>query len=74
MTVQMSSDRAAAVDREYHWRPMSTCPLGTKVQMLGRGGVAVYSSYNGKTAGWWIGWAPLPTRPEWMRISGQEVA
>lgn len=71
---EMAADGAAAVDRDYHWRPMSTCPRSTKVQLLGRGGIAVYASWDGSASYWWLGWAPLPTRPEWMRVSGQEAA
>lgn len=58
---QLNSDRTVAVDREYYWRPMSSCPHGVKVQLLGRGGVAVYGLYHGKDD-WWTHWAPLPTR------------
>lgn len=61
MTVKLSSDRAAAVDHDYYWRPMSTCPLSVKVQLFGGGGVAVYGTWDGRTA-WWQGWAPLPKR------------
>lgn len=61
MTVTLSSDRTTAVDHEYFWRPMSSCPLSAKVQLLGSGGVAVYGSWDGRNA-WWQGWAPLPKR------------
>ncbi len=65
MTVRLTSDRVAAVDQTYFWRTMDTCPLSTKVQLLGRGGVAVYGLYDGKSE-WWVGWAPLPKVPaEW---------
>lgn len=65
MTVTLSNDKAAAVDQTYYWRPMTTCPVSAKVQLLGRGGVAVYGSWDGK-ADWWRGWAPLPKVPaEW---------
>ncbi len=61
---ELNSDRTVAVDREYYWRGMETCPRGVKVQLLGRGGVAVYGQYRGKED-WWMAWAPLPTlRPE----------
>lgn len=66
MTVKLTSDKSAAVDQEYFWRPMQTCPVSTKVQLLGRGGVAVYGSWDGKSD-WWRGWAPLPKRPEGMQ-------
>lgn len=53
------STRTAAVDPDYYWRPMSTCPVGSKVQLLNAGGVAVYGRWNGKETHW-QGWAPLP--------------
>lgn len=65
MTVKLTSDRAAAVDQEYYWRPIDTCPRSAKVQLLGRGGVAVYGQYNGADK-FWVGWAPLPKKPEGM--------
>lgn len=65
MTVKLTSDKAAAVDQTYYWRPMQTCPLSAKVQLLGRGGVAVYGVYDGRSD-WWQGWAPLPKKPDWM--------
>lgn len=57
----LDSTAKVAVDKFYHWQPMSTCPRGTKVQLLGQGGVAVYSIFNGKDS-FWEGWAPLPTK------------
>ena len=65
MTVKLTSDKAAAVDQTYYWRPMQTCPLSAKVQLLGKGGVAVYGVYDGHSD-WWQGWAPLPKKPDWM--------
>lgn len=53
------STRTAAVDPDYYWRPMSSCPVGSKVQLLGQGGVAAYGKWNGKD-NFWQGWAPLP--------------
>lgn len=50
-----------AVDLDYYWQPMETCPRGVKVQLLGIGGVAVYGTYDGKNKDW-QGWAPLPKR------------
>lgn len=59
MTAEIDSTGAAAVDRSYFWQPMETCPRGVKVQLLGRGGVAMYGSYNGKDK-FYTHWAPLP--------------
>ena len=60
MTDIRISDNAVAVDASYFWRPMSTCPRSVKVQLLGKGGVAVYGTYHGDP--FWVGWAPLPKR------------
>lgn len=66
MTVTLTNDKAAAVDQGYYWRPLETCPLSVKVQLLTRGGVAVYGQYHRGAEGY-LGWAPLPKKPEWMR-------
>ena len=66
MTIKITSDKAAAVDQNYFWQPISTCPLSTKVQLLTVGGVAVYGQYSSGSLGY-LGWAPLPKRPEWMQ-------
>ena len=58
---QLNSDQTVSVDPDYFWRAMETCPRGVKVQLLGAGGVALYSQYNG-TDKFWRGWAPLPKR------------
>ncbi len=61
MTVKTSSDGIAAVDREYPWRPINTCPVGRKVQLINRSmGCATYGIYNPKIK-YWTHWAPLPT-------------
>ncbi len=54
-------DKTVVVDHGYHWQPMTSCPVSAKCQLLGAGGVAVYSSWDGKDA-FWQGWAPLPKR------------
>lgn len=63
MTVEINSARTVAVDREYYWQPISTCPNGVKVQLLGRGGVAYYGTHHGKDP-WPTHWAPLPSKPK----------
>jgi|GEM_PF-6842535 len=50
-----------AIDANYFWQPMDTCPLNVKVQLLGLGGVAVYGKFNGKDD-FWQGWCPMPKR------------
>ena len=66
MTVTLTNDKAAAVDQVYFWRPLHTCPLSTKVQLLTSGGIAVYGQYSPDSVGF-LGWAPLPKKPEWMK-------
>ena len=51
--------RTAAVDHNYFWQPIHTCPRGAKVQLLGQGGVAMYGQYHGKDT-FYTHWAPLP--------------
>lgn len=61
MTIKSTSDGAAVVDTEYFWIPIDKhTPRGTKLQLLGRGGVAIYSIYNGDE--FWTHWCPLPKR------------
>lgn len=61
MTTTLNADQTVAVDRDYYWQPMTTCPRAVKCQLLGKGGVAVYAPWDGKD-GFWVGWAPLPKR------------
>lgn len=56
---QIDSTGAAAVDRNYFWQPIATCPTGVKVQLLGAGGVAMYGQYNRRDE-FYTHWAPLP--------------
>ena len=61
MTYQIDSTGGAAVDPDYYWNEdMESCPLGTKVQLLGAGGTATHGHYDG--GAFWIGWTPLPRR------------
>lgn len=61
MTHTLDSTAMVAV-ADYYWRPMTDCPRGVKVQLLGAGGVAVYGQYSPDP--FWVGWAPLPRRPK----------
>jgi hypothetical protein len=60
VNIATSSDGAAAVDPNYYWQPIATCPRSVKVQLLGKGGVAVYASYHSDK--FFTHWAPLPKR------------
>ena len=64
-SVKLGSNRSVAVDQSYFWQPLDTCPLSVKVQLLTTGGVAVYGQYHRGLRGY-LGWAPLPKKPEWM--------
>ena len=56
---RLDKSGTAAVDHNYFWQPIVTCPRGAKVQLLGKGGVAMYGSYHGKET-FYTHWAPLP--------------
>ena len=61
MTHKIDSTGAAAVATDYYWIPIDeNTPRGVKLQLLGKGGVAHYSTYHG--ASHWTHWAPLPKR------------
>ena len=58
--IKTSSDGVAAVDSEYPWRLIATCPSGHKVQLINKKmGCATYGIYNPKEK-YWTHWAPLP--------------
>lgn len=60
MPSEVDSSRSAAVDREYYWRPIASCPYGVKVQLINRRyGVAIYGKHAPKEK-FWTHWAPLP--------------
>lgn len=60
MTVKNSSDGVAAVDTQYPWRSIETCPIGRKVQLINKKmGCATYGIYSSKDT-YWTHWAPLP--------------
>lgn len=58
----LNSDRTVAVATDVYWQPIDQdTPRGVKVQLLGKGGVAVYSElHHGHN--FWTHWAPLPKR------------
>lgn len=72
MNIKITNDKAAAVHQGFFWQPLETCPLSVKVQLLTTGGVAVYGRFSNQKG--YVGWAPLPKRPDWMdskRIGGE---
>lgn len=63
MTYELNAEKTVAVDQTYFWRSIGPdTPRGVKLQLLGRGGVAVYGMYTGCNS-FWIAWAPLPKVP-----------
>lgn len=62
MTHTINSNSTVAVAVDYFWQPIDTnTPRGVKLQLLGKGGVAVYGTWNGKDP-FYTHWAPLPKR------------
>ena len=42
------------------WQPMSSCPQGKPVQLLGEGGVPTSGRYMRGSLDFWRGWADFP--------------
>lgn len=61
MSHKLNAAGTVAVANECFWEPMSSCPIGCKVQLLGAGGVSVYGDYI-RGNSFWQGWAPIPRR------------
>jgi hypothetical protein len=61
--VKIDNSGKAAVDVTYFWQPISTCPRGVKVQLLGKGGVAMYGIFT-RNDTFYTHWAPLPKVPK----------
>ena len=60
--MKFNSDQTVAVSTIVYWEPISTCPQGVKVQLLGVGGVAAYGIYQRGDDNFWIGWSAVPAR------------
>ena len=62
MTYTINSNSTVAVATDCFWQPIDTnTPRGVKLQLLGKGGVAVYGTWNGKDP-FYTHWAPVPKR------------
>lgn len=62
MTHTINVTGTVAVATDYYWQPIDTnTPRGVKLQLLGKGGVAVYGTWNGKDP-FYTHWAPVPKR------------
>jgi hypothetical protein len=60
MTHTLNADQTVAVAVDYYWLDIDAhTPRGVKLQLLGRGGVAVYGEWDGKNP-FWVKWAPVP--------------
>lgn len=59
MNLRVNQTERVAVDPDYYYRPMSTCPRGCKVLLCTLNEVAVIGSWNGRDPQF-IGWSPLP--------------
>lgn len=60
-----------AIDLDYFWQPISSCPVGVKVQLLGIGGIAIYGKYDGKDD-FWTDWCPVPKRRKLPHIKPEQ--
>lgn len=59
----LNADSTVAVSERDHFRPMSSCPRGVKVQLLNLGRFHTSGVWNGEE-GMWLGWCPLPFVPD----------
>lgn len=58
---KVNTEQGVVVANDNYWRKIDhETPRGSKVQLLGTGGVAVYGQYNGDQ--FWTHWCPLPRR------------
>ena len=62
MTHTINTAGSVAVATDYFWQPIDAdTPKGVKLQLLGKGGVAVYGTWAGKDT-FYTHWAPVPKR------------
>ncbi len=64
---KVTSDKSTVVASDTYWLPMKDVPVGVKMQLHTKDGVAVYSTYSQKDAKSFIGWCPCPKRPDWLK-------
>jgi hypothetical protein len=65
MTIRTTTDKAAVVDTQYHWIPLTEKlpPRGSKVLLINqRYGIAVMGPWS--PGQYWTHWSPLPTFKE----------
>jgi hypothetical protein len=64
---KISTDRSTAVSLTETWLPMDTAPMQVKVQALTIGKVGIYTTLSPQTVSHFLGWAPVPAMPDWLR-------
>ena len=58
---KLNGDKTVAVSTDSYWIPINeSTPRGVKLQLLGKGGIAAYSTYH--HGEFWTHWAALPKR------------
>lgn len=63
MTHTLNTDKTVAVATDVYWMPVNhNTPRGVKLQLLGKGGVAVYGVYHGDK--FFTHWQALPKIPK----------
>lgn len=65
MTYKISGDGTTAVDPDYFWQDIQSCPRGVSVWLLTKYGKAIDGQYTGQTD--IIGWCGKPKIPVWMK-------
>lgn len=65
MNIKVNAKRNVAVNQDVFWLPMSSCPKGVKVHVLGPGDVSTQTVWDGKDMQW-KGWQGMFKKPDWM--------
>ena len=61
MTHTLNAAKTVAVATDVYWIPIDeNTPRSVKVQLLGKGGVAVYGNVGSNADEHWTHWCPLP--------------
>jgi len=66
MTYKISSDQTTAVDPDYYWKDLATCPRGVDVWLLTKWGKPIGGQFTGQNDV--VGWCPKPKIPDWMKV------
>ena len=65
MTHKISGDGTTAVDPNYYWQSLSTCPRGVSVWLLTKYGKAIDGQFIGQKD--IVGWCPNPKIPQHIK-------